>query len=90
MKNFTLLLFLACSGCTLIRTDMVPRPTWYWSSAAKAQRAQDKEWKAEREGKVPAATNAPSKDWQGDLQKALQQEQARKLGQAMFDDTHPK
>lgn len=33
-------LVLLC-GCTLLRTDMVPKPVWYWDARAKYQREQD-------------------------------------------------
>lgn len=77
-KLFLLTLGLGLlNGCTVISYDRVfPKLTWAWTDEAKYQRAQDKEWKAEREGRVPSASD--------------QQERARKLGQAMFDDTHPK
>lgn len=57
-----LLLFIGCSGCTMVSNNRVfPKLTWAWTAEAKEQRKSNE-----------------------------QQEQARKLGQAIYDDTHPK
>jgi hypothetical protein len=33
---------LFCGGCTLVPTDMFPKPAWAWSADAKAYRQQKK------------------------------------------------
>lgn len=52
----TIALCLTLTGCALIRTDMWPYPTWYWSKAAKEQRARD----AEKKRIEPSTNNVTS------------------------------
>lgn len=60
-----LLALIALSGCVIVPngSKWIPKPVWYWSADAKEQRRLDAERKA--------ASDQPSKDWQGDLQKAI-------------------
>lgn len=52
------------TGCTVVSANRVfPKLTWYWSADAKEQR---REKQAQHDAQV-----TPSKDWQGDLQKAI-------------------
>lgn len=47
MKRILIILpVLMLCGCTLLRTDMVPKPVWAWDPRAKLQRQQDAEAKA--------------------------------------------
>lgn len=52
-KNLALLTSVAVfglfAGCTLVPTDFMPKPTWYWNAKAKQYRA---ELKAERERNI--------------------------------------
>lgn len=43
IKSLSFLTCLCLTGCTLVPTDGWPRPSWYWSAAAREHRKEMKE-----------------------------------------------